>query len=114
MADATTTFFERLAVRGHEPLVEKATGTFRFEVVDGKRVERWFVSIAKGDIAVSKKGGSADVVIRADRSLFNKLARGTENAFAAMLRGAVLVEGRPQLVVQFQRLLPDPPRRRSR
>jgi putative sterol carrier protein len=114
MADATATFFEKLAVRGHEPLLEKATGTFRFEIVDGKRVDRWFVSIVKGDIAVSKKAGPADVVIRGDKALLDKIVRGRENAFAAMLRGAFVVEGRPQLLVLFQRLFPSPPKRRSR
>ncbi len=114
MADATARFFEALGARGHEPLLEKATGTLRFEIAQGRRVDRWLVSIAKGDIAVSKKAGAADVVVRLDRVLFEKLAKGRENAFAAMLRGAIGVEGRPQLVVLFQRLLPSPPRRRSR
>ncbi len=37
MADATTTFFEELAARGHEPLLEKATGSIRFDMTDGGR-----------------------------------------------------------------------------
>ena len=114
MADATARFFDALGERGHEPLLEKATGTLRFDITQGSRVDRWFVSIARGDVAVSKKGGDADVVVRVERGLFEKLARGRENAFAAMLRGAIGIEGRPQLMVLFQRLLPSPPRRRSR
>ena len=37
MADATTEFFDALAERGHEPLLEKTTGTVRFDLRDGKK-----------------------------------------------------------------------------
>jgi predicted lipid carrier protein YhbT len=114
LADATATFFEKLAARGHEPLLEKATGTLRFEIADGEHVHRWFVAIAKGDIDVSRKGGDADVVVRGDRALFARIASGRENAFAALLRGAFSVEGKPQLMLLFQRLFPSPPRKRPR
>ena len=35
MTDATTEFFQELAERGHEPALEKATGTLRFDLSDG-------------------------------------------------------------------------------
>ena len=44
-----------------------------------------------------------------DRALFQRLANGEVNAMAALLRGAIAVEGDPQLLVMFQRLLPGPP-----
>jgi hypothetical protein len=37
MADTTADFFNGLAVRRHEPLLEKAKGTMRLELVDGKK-----------------------------------------------------------------------------
>ena len=41
MPDATTDFFSALEARGHEPLLEKATGTLRFDLTNGKRTARW-------------------------------------------------------------------------
>jgi putative sterol carrier protein len=112
MADATTEFFELLAARGHEPLLEKATGTLRFDIVDGKKTDRWYLTMAKGDLAVSRKTVTPDLLIRCDRTLFEKLVRGKANAMAAVLRGALTIEAgsreAAELLVLFQRLLPRP------
>jgi putative sterol carrier protein len=114
MAEETAKFFEQLDQRGHEPLLEHATGTIRFDLVQGKRTDRWFVSVKNGDIAVSHENGEADVVVTTDEAVFDQLVSGEQNAMAALLRGAVGVEGRVQLLAQFQRLLPAPPKARRR
>jgi len=114
MTDGTAEFFGELGRRGHEPLLEKATGTLRFDLVDGKRTDRWLVTVKKGDVAVSHRNVRADCVVRADRALFDGVAGGEVNAMAALLRGAMGVEGNVELLVLFQRLFPGPPRSRSR
>jgi putative sterol carrier protein len=112
--DATTEFFQELGERGHEPLLEKATGTIRFELTNGKRKARWLVTVKKGDITVSHANSRADCVVRADHELTNQIVTGEVNAMAAMLRGAISVEGKPELLVLFQRLFPGPPGSRER
>jgi len=112
--DAVTKHFELIGTRGHEPLLEKITATLRFDVLNGKRTEHWFLSIKKGDIAVSRRNVRADVVIRGQRPLLEQMFSGHANAVAAMLRGELSVEGRPELLVQFQRLLPRPGDARTR
>ena len=114
MTDATTEFFEGLDARGHEPLLEKATGTLRIELSNGKRRAPWLVTVKKGDVTVSHKNMKADCVARMDRALFEQIVTGRENATAALLRGLVTVEGKPQLLVLFQRLFPGPPAGRKR
>jgi len=114
MTDATAEFFDALVERGHEPLLEKATGTVRFDLKDGKKTDRWLVTVVKGDFAVSRQNLRADCVVTADKSLFDDIASGKTNAMAALLRGAMGVEGDVQLLVLFQRLLPGPPRSRRR
>jgi putative sterol carrier protein len=113
MVDATAKFFDDLDRNGHEPLLEKASGSLRFELTEGKTVERWRVEVRKGDIAVSHKASAADCVLRAPKPLFDKLASGRDNAMAAVLRGALIIEGDIDLLIAFQRILPGPPRRRS-
>jgi putative sterol carrier protein len=112
MADATAELFDALVERGHEPLLEKATGTVRFDLKEGKKTDRWLVTVVKGDFAVSRQNLRADCIVTADKALFDDIASGRTNAMAALLRGAMRVEGDVQLLVLFQRLLPGPPRSR--
>jgi putative sterol carrier protein len=108
MTDATGEFFEDLAARGHEPLLERATGALRIELSNGKRRARWLVTVKKGDVTVSHANAKADCVVRMDQALFEQMITGKKNATAALLRGLVAVEGNPQLLVLFQRLFPGP------
>ncbi len=109
MADATAEFFERLRARGHEPLLEKARGTLRIDLEDGKHVEHWLLAIDRGDIRVSRRNAKADSTVRTRKEVFDSLARGETNAMSAMLRGVVTIDGDFELIVLFQRLLPGPP-----
>jgi len=105
-ADRLTKFFEDLAVRGHEPSLERLTATFRFDLLDGKQTERWFVAVNKGDLAVSRQNRAADCVLRAERDVFERLVTGRQRVLAAVLRGQLVPEGDPKRLVLAQRLLP--------
>ena len=111
---ATSEFFEELGRRGHEPMLEKLTATVCFDLARDGRIERWLLAVDKGDVAVSRRNARADCVIRADGALFDGLASGEVNAMAALLRGAIGVEGEPGVVVLFQRLFPGPEGSRDR
>jgi len=102
--DMTKQFFDQLAQRGHIPLLEKAQGSVRFDIADGERTDQYLVTIDRGDIRVSNEAAPAQCVIAADRALFENIAAGKQNAMAAMLRGAMLVEGDPSFAVLVQRL----------
>jgi putative sterol carrier protein len=109
-SDPTAEFFAELGSRGREPLLTKATGSARFDIVDGKRTERWLLTIDKGDIRVSRGNAGADCILRAERALFDRAADGKLNLLAAVLRGEVEVRGDPRLLVLLQRLFPRPSR----
>jgi putative sterol carrier protein len=113
MTDSTAEFFQGLGRRGHEPLLEKATGVVRFDLVDGKRTDRWLLTLERGDVSVSRRNARADCVIRADRTLFDAMARGEVNGMAAYLRGELTLEGDQELLVLIQRVLPGPATRRA-
>jgi putative sterol carrier protein len=106
---ATTTadaFFEQLAQRGHEPLVEKALGLLQIDLRDGDETTSWFLSFDRGDLAVSREGAEADCTLRMEGSVFDRVMKGDTNAMSALLRGEVEVHGDTDLLVLFQRLLP--------
>ncbi len=109
MTDSTAEFFHELDRRGHEPLLEKATGSVRFDLADGRRIDRWLVSLDRGEVTASRKNATADCVVRTDRRLFDAIARGDVNAMAAYLRGDLTLEGDPELMVLIQRIFPGPP-----
>lgn len=113
MADATAGFFDELARRGHEPLLGDAVGSVRFELVSDSQVDIWRVVLDQGDVSVSREGGAADCVVRADRQLFGGIATGEVNAMAALLRGALTFGGEPELLVRLQRVFPSPPAARG-
>ena len=110
MPEATAEFFERLERTGHEPLLEKAHGRIRFELENGKEIERWVVAVNEGDVEVSHKNGQTDCTLRTSQALFDEIVLGRENAMAAVLRGAIELDGDPELVLLFQRLFPGPPK----
>lgn len=109
MGAATTEFFEGLSRRGHEPLLETTSGTVRLDLTKNGKVERWRLVIDKGDLEVSHRPGASDCTVHAPAALFDRIASGEENAFAAALRGEVLIEGDSKLLVRIQRLFPSPP-----
>ena len=113
MTDSMGAFLDGLGRIGHEPLLEKAAGTVRFDLVDGKRTDRWLVTLERGEVSVSRKNLAADCVVRADRSLFDAMAGGDVNAMAAYLRGELTLEGDPELLVLIQRVFPAPATRRG-
>ena len=113
MTDPTTQFFEELAQRGHERRLENASGSLRFDIANGRTPEHWFVSIDKGDIAVSRSGDAADCTILASRTVFDKLASGRASAVAAVLRGTLSIEGDWRLLVLFRRILSGLPSTKS-
>jgi putative sterol carrier protein len=108
MADPTREFFAGLAAQGHTPLLQSESGTLRFDLQEGKRTQRWYVTVKKGDVAVSRKGAAADCVIHAEKALFDGIAAGKVNATAAALRDAVTMDGKVGLFLFFQRLFPGP------
>jgi putative sterol carrier protein len=82
------------------------SGVVRFDIDDGERTEHWYLQIRRGEVAVSHEGPEADCVIGADIATFDAILAGKMNAMAAVLRGAVTIEGKVVLLTALQRLFP--------
>jgi hypothetical protein len=108
-ADPVTHFFAALDEPGHLATLEGDSTVIRFDVLDGKKVERWRVSIARGEVAVTRSAGPADATVRIDRGHFEAMVTGHLNAQAAFLRGLFACEGSVGALMTFQRCLPGPP-----
>jgi putative sterol carrier protein len=105
MTEPTREFFRRLTEQ-HQPVLEGLTGIVRFDIADGERTEHWYLQVRKGDVTVSHKGSEADCVLSADIGTFDAILTGKMNAMAAVLRGALTLEGKVILLTALQRLFP--------
>jgi putative sterol carrier protein len=104
MAQATKRFFEALAERKNVPAIRALSGTLRFDLKDGERIQHWYVTVRKGQISVSHSAEKADCVFTADVRTFEAMLAGKMNPFAAVLRGVCTIEGRVRMVVALQSL----------
>jgi putative sterol carrier protein len=99
-------FFDDLGHRGHEPLLARVSATVRFDITDDERTEHRLLKVDHGDISVSTGDEPADCVIDGDRATFDAVVSGRSSAMAALLRGALAVDGTPELLVLIQRVFP--------
>jgi putative sterol carrier protein len=97
-------FFAELGRRGHEPMLRRISGTIRFDLDHGGKSDHFTVTVAKGDLSVSRRNAAADTVIHTDRALFERMVTGRANASASMLRGLVGVSGDLELATLAPRL----------
>jgi putative sterol carrier protein len=102
-------FFDDLTQPGHLATLESERATLRFDVRDGSSVQRWYVSVHDGDVAVTHQNAPADAVVTIDRPHLEAIVSGRLNATAALLRGLLTCEGSVAAVMMFQRCLPGPP-----
>jgi len=98
---------DALADLSHERPVP-ADGIVRFDVGDGGRADTWYLTIAKGVVTVSRQGGEPDCVVTGDATTFDAVLSGRTNGMAAVLRGALDVQGKFVLMTALQRLFPGP------
>jgi putative sterol carrier protein len=108
-SDQISHFFAELQERGHEPLLARVSGTIRCDVKHGRSVDRWYVTITRGDLDVSRHEQDADVVAQIEQSVLAAIIEGKANAMAAVLRGDFRVAGDLSLAMTFQRVFPGPP-----
>ncbi|WP_446215055.1 SCP2 sterol-binding domain-containing protein [Micromonospora sp. IBHARD004] len=109
MSDPAAEFFDRLGRRGHEPLLEEATGTTRFDLEHAHGVDHWLVTIMNGDLQVSREKSDADCVIRTDKALFGRFVSGEAHLYTAWVRNELRAEGDVRLARLFERVFPGPP-----
>jgi putative sterol carrier protein len=112
--DPTAEFFGVLAELDRDPRLGQANGTIRFDLTDGKRVDRWLVSLKEGAVTVSRANREANCVVRVDKALFDEIAVGKANGTAAILRGAMTIEGEMGLMLVLRRVFPGPRARAAR
>jgi alkyl sulfatase BDS1-like metallo-beta-lactamase superfamily hydrolase len=109
-------FFDELAQVRHVSWLEQEHGRVRIELVDAECIRQWTLTFQNGDVEVSRFTGTesdVDVVLRVDRTLFERAIRGEANLLQAVLRGELTFAGSIELLASLGRLLPGPPGQRG-
>lgn len=109
MGTPTEEFFADLSRRRRDERLVGTTGTVRVDLRNGRRTDHWLITLDDGEAEVGRANAPADCVVYADQDFFDEMVTGRVNAMAAVLRGALTVEGRPDLAIQLQRIFPGPP-----
>jgi hypothetical protein len=115
MGDRVEEFFEELGARGHDSLLDRLEGTGRFEICDQGLTEQWRLSVKGGYPSVSRGGGDADWVMRANRDDFIRLVEGKAGTIAALVRGTlqITINDPAQRVGMISRVFAGPPEARQ-
>ena len=93
----------------HPELPETTAGTLRLDLRDGGRTEHWYLTIDHQNVEVAQSGDEAEVVVRADREVFDRMAAGHLHPAMALLRNDLTVQGDMRLLLALRRLFPGPP-----
>ncbi|MEU3457417.1 SCP2 sterol-binding domain-containing protein [Micromonospora sp. NPDC006766] len=99
---------EQVAGR-HPEIPENTVGTVRLDLHDGGTTEHWRLAIDHQDVQVARSTAEADMVVHADRGVFERLATGSPRLVAALLRNDITVQGDVRLLLTLRRLFPGPP-----
>ena len=101
-------FFTGLAAPGQLDTFAGQSATLRFDVRDDAGGQSWYLTISKGEVAVSGSKAAADAVITIGRPQLEAIVTGRLNAQAAILRGLLTCTGSMAAFIMFQRCLPGP------
>ncbi|MGK5444915.1 SCP2 sterol-binding domain-containing protein [Micromonospora sp. URMC 105] len=109
MAMSAAEFLERLSPRRRPELPETTAGTLRLDLHDGGRTEHWYLTLHDQCLDVARSADEADLVVRADREVFDRLAAGRTHVVAALMRNDLTVQGDIRLLLALRRIFPGPP-----
>ncbi|WP_051723962.1 SCP2 sterol-binding domain-containing protein [Micromonospora chokoriensis] len=94
---------------GRRPdLPETTAGTLRLDVRSDGCTEHWYLTIADQHVRVTRSADDAELVVRADRAVFDRMARGELHPGAGLLRNELTVQGNMQLLMLLRRIFSGP------
>ncbi|PTA46224.1 SCP2 sterol-binding domain-containing protein [Micromonospora sp. RP3T] len=109
MSTSAAEHLARGAAGRHPELPETTSGTIRLDLREGGRTEHWYLSIDRQDVRVARSAEEADLVVHADREVFDRIAAGHLHLAAAVLRNDISAQGNLQLLMTLRRIFPGPP-----
>ncbi|MFE9692501.1 SCP2 sterol-binding domain-containing protein [Micromonospora sp. NPDC005806] len=108
MGSSAVEHLERRVAGRHPELPENTAGSLRLDLRDGGQTEHWYLTIDHQEVRVVRSRAEAELVVRADREVFDRMAEGRLHPAAALLRNDLTVQGNLRLLLTLRRLFPGP------
>ncbi|MCO1598978.1 SCP2 sterol-binding domain-containing protein [Micromonospora sp. RHAY321] len=99
---------EQLGSGRRTDLPETTAGTLRLDACDDGHSEHWYLTVDDQHVRVTRSSSDAELVVRGDRTVFDRLASGETHLSAALLRNEVTVQGNIRLLMLLRRIFPGP------
>ena len=109
MATSAAEYLERSVPGRHPDLPETTCGTLRLDIQENAHTEHWYLTIDRQNVEVSRSAADADLVVRADRDVFDRLAAGRTHIAQALLTNELTGQGDLRLLMSLRRIFPGPP-----
>ncbi|MCI4065170.1 SCP2 sterol-binding domain-containing protein [Micromonospora sp. R77] len=106
MATSAGHYLERSVSGRHPDLPETTCGTVRLDIIEDGQTEHWYLTLDRQHVEVDRSAEHADLVVRADRAVFDRLATGEDHIGSALLRNDVTVQGDIRLLMSLRRIFP--------
>ncbi|WFE49270.1 SCP2 sterol-binding domain-containing protein [Micromonospora sp. WMMD1155] len=106
---ATAEQYLRQLDAGRRPdLPETTAGTLRLDVRGDGFTDHWYLTVADQHVRVTRSADDADLVVRADRWVFDRMVNGELHPGAAMLRNELTMRGEMRLLLVLRRIFAGP------
>ncbi|MEU7841955.1 SCP2 sterol-binding domain-containing protein [Micromonospora sp. NPDC049114] len=89
-------------------LAETTAGTLRLDMRGEGCTDHWYLTVADQHVRVTRSADDADLLVRADRAVFDQLASGQLHLAEALLRNELTVRGDMALLMLLRRIFPGP------
>ncbi|MDG4780274.1 SCP2 sterol-binding domain-containing protein [Micromonospora sp. WMMD961] len=101
-------YLQQLDAGRRPDLPETTAGTLRLDVRGDGCTDHWFLTVSDQHVQVSRSADDADLVVRMDRWVFDRMVKGELHPGAAMLRNELTMQGDMRLLLVLRRIFAGP------
>ncbi|MFG2046786.1 SCP2 sterol-binding domain-containing protein [Micromonospora sp. NPDC048935] len=108
MGATAAQYLQQLDAGRRPDLPETTAGTLRLDVRGDGCTEHWYLTVRDQHVHVTRSADDADLVIRADHLVFDRMVRGELHPGAALLRNELTLQGNMHLLMVLRRIFAAP------
>ncbi|MEU4336300.1 SCP2 sterol-binding domain-containing protein [Micromonospora lupini] len=108
MGTTAARFLQDLDPGRRPDLPATTAGTLRLDMRGEGCTDHWYLTVADQHVRVTRSADDADLLVRADRAVFDQLATGQLHLAEALLRNELTVRGDMALLMLLRRIFPGP------
>ncbi|MET8119539.1 SCP2 sterol-binding domain-containing protein [Micromonospora sp. NPDC005189] len=108
MGTTVAQYLQQLDPGRRPDLPETTAGTLRLDVRGDGCTDHWYLTIADQHVRVTRSDDDAELMVRADRRVYDQMASGEMHVASALLRNELTVQGDLRLLMLLRRIFPGP------